>query len=167
MKKAILFVLFLAFLAFGGIFFMNRKRMSGPSWNNLAPTMKAKIIALLDRANAAGLSVMFWEGWRSVEDEQKHIDNGTSKLSDPFNTVHLWGHAADVVFSIAGVPSWPDLSDPRWSELIAIANSVGLVHPISWDGPHFEEPGFKVATIRAEYGNDWAQYLTDKGVNVA
>ena len=64
------------------------------------------------------------------------------------------------------MPSWPNIKDPRWAQLIAVAESVGLVHPISWDGPHFELPGFSVKEVRGQYGTDFASYLRDQGVMV-
>lgn len=154
------------------IYFFGRKavtivtdRMTGDRWNKLLPEMQVKVLDLLDRAGKAGLDVMFFEGWRSVEDEQADIDKGTSKLKDPYNTHHLWGAAADIVFrNAAGFPSWPAASDPRWAQLEQIGNDALLNHPITWDKPHFELPDFNIASIRADYGTDYDQYLSDNGV---
>jgi hypothetical protein len=169
LKKFLLWALLLTgvgALLYGG-YAMITKRMIGPRWNNLVPAMKQKTLDLLTAAAKVGLKVMFWEGWRSVEDEQADIDKKTSHLTDPYNTHHLWGSAVDIVLvDPAGLPSWPDASDPRWAQLQAIGESVGLKHPISWDKPHFELPDFSIADARAQYGTDYESYLADQGVPV-
>lgn len=169
MKRSSLFLLIalaLVVFGYGGIVVYNKLRMTGDRWGRLTPSMKRKVQALLDKAAVSGLSVMFFDGWRSPEDEQADIDKGVSKLKDPYNTVHVWGSAADIVFDVAGVPSWPDLSDPRWTQLRNLAADVGLVHPISWDGPHFQDADFSLTAARSEYGQDYLAYLSDEGISV-
>lgn len=142
-------------------------RMNGDRWNKLTPETQNRTIDLLNRAEAAGLDVMFFEGWRSVEQEQADIAAGTSHLSNPYDTYHLWGIAVDIVFvNAAGFPSWPDASDPRWNTLANCGIAAGFVHPISWDKPHFQLP-VSLASIRKKYGEDYASYLADKGVQLA
>lgn len=60
------------------------------------------------------------EGLRSIEDEQKHIDNHTSKLHDPRNCKHCaqldgFSHAVDLVPYVNNEPSWD------WQYIWAIA----------------------------------------------
>jgi hypothetical protein len=139
--------------------------MKGDNWNLLPGSMQNKTLLTLDRANAAGLGVMFFEGHRTVEDELKNIEKGTSKVTDPYNTVHLWGGAVDIVFENAlGLPYWPEADDPRWEQLATIAATAGLSHPISWDKPHFQDPDFNIKTVRAAWGEDFEGYLQTKGV---
>jgi hypothetical protein len=167
MRKILLWTLLIIAIAYGGARMYISKRMKGPRWDMLTPDMKLKVLDLLRAAETAGLRVMFWEGWRSVEAEQAEMAKGTSKLKDAYNTRHLWGSAADIVFRDAlDMPSWPDIKDPRWAQLIAVGESVGLAHPISWDGPHFELPGFSIKEVRSEYGTNYAAYLRDQGVTV-
>jgi hypothetical protein len=166
MKKSQLILLlvlgFIGFAYFGG--FVNKRKMIGETWDKLIPSIKEKVLATLAQAEAEGLSVMFFEGWRSPEDEQADIDKGTSHLTDPYNGHHVWGAAADIVFmNYLGFASWPDASDPRWQQLIDIGISKGLNHPISWDKPHFEDPSFNLSIARAQYGNDYEQYIKNNG----
>ncbi len=167
MRKFLLWALLVAAIAYGGVQVYISKRMKGPRWENLVPAMKQKVLDALTAAEKAGLPVMFWDGWRSIEEEKQHMATGASKLTDPYNTRHLWGSAVDIVFRDAlGMPSWPPADDPRWAQLEQIAISVGLSHPISWDKPHFELPGFSLASVRAEFGTDYQAYLRDQGVMV-
>lgn len=143
-------------------------RMNGDRWNKLLPDMQEKTTALLEKAQESGLDVMFFEGWRSPLAEQADIDKGTSHLKDPYNSHHVWGAAVDIVFrNSLGAPTWPDASDPRWSQLEKIGLSVGLVHPITWDKPHFELPGFSIISVRNNYGSNYDLYLADNGVELA
>lgn len=163
---AALFGIVALFLLWGGYKIVT-DRMTGDRWGKLLPEMQQKTLALMQAAAAAGLDVMFYDGWRSVEDEEAHIEAGTSKLTDPYNTRHLWGAAVDIVFrNAAGFPIWPGADDPRWLKLQKLGEGVGLVHPIIWDKPHFELPDFNLASVRKMYGEDFEAYLSDNGVAV-
>jgi hypothetical protein len=165
MKKFLLLLIMAAGFALWKGYDIMTDKMKGPTWDNLIPSTRAKTLSLLEKAAAAGLSVMFFEGWRDPVDEAAYIAKGTSKLKDPMNGHHIWGVAVDIVFkNAAGFPSWPPLADPRWSQLWSIAESVGLSHPIAWDGPHLEEPGISIAALRADYGDDYQAFLKDNGV---
>jgi len=146
-------------------------RMSGPRWDRLTPEAKAKATELLNAAQAQGLDVMFWDGWRDPEEEKKHIAAGTSKLKDPLNTLHAWGTAFDIVFRGAlGQPTWPDASDPRWRQLAELGASLGLFSgglTWGWDWPHFQLAGITAADLRSRYGDNFLAYLTDSGATVA
>lgn len=146
-------------------------RMSGPRWDRLTPEAKAKATELLNAAQAQGLDVMFWDGWRDPEEEKKHIADGTSKLKDPLNTLHAWGTAFDIVFRNAiGGPTWPPSNDPRWRQLAELGANLGLFSgglTWGWDWPHFQLAGITAADLRARYGSDFLAYLTDSGATVA
>ena len=158
-------------LAAGGGYVVTTRRQTGPRWERMLPEARAKAEALLREATAAGLEVMFWDGWRSPEDSQKNIDAGTSRVTDPFNSLHVWGAAFDIVFrNTAGLPYWPPDTDPRWRELAQIGRRLGLysggLH-WGWDWPHFQLPSHTIGVLRASYGNNYLAFLQSNGVAVA
>lgn len=160
-----------AMLAAGGGYVMTTQRQSGPRWHRLLPEARTKAQQLIDQARAAGLDVMFWDGWRSPEDSQKNIDAGTSKVSDPFNSLHVWGAAFDIVFrNAAGLPVWPPDTDPRWRQLAEIGRRLGLysggLH-WGWDWPHFQLADYTAGVLRASYGNNYQAFLAQRGVAIA
>jgi len=146
-------------------------RMTGPRWDRLTPDAKAKAQDLVTAAQAQGLDVMFWEGWRDPEEEKKNIAAGTSKLKDPLNTAHAWGVAFDIVFrGVLGQPTWPPADDPRWRQLAELGQSLGLMSgglTWGWDWPHFQLPGVAIKDLRAQYGDNYVAYLSDAGATVA
>ena len=167
-----------AIMAMGGGYLIVTKRQVGNRWTRLLPETRSKAQQLIDKANAAGLRVMFWDGWRAPEESAKNIAAGTSQLSDPYNSYHVWGLAFDLVFvNDAGLPTWlEDRSkpagwvDPRWRQLAALGESLGLysggLH-WGWDWPHFQMPGTSVASLRASYGTNYQAFLSQRGVAVA
>jgi len=155
----------------GGLFVMSNDRMKGPRWTGLLPQMKKDVLELLNRARAAGLDVMFYDGWRSPAQEKKYESKGTSALHDPYNNYHTWGAAADIVFKNSlGEPYWPHESDPRWQQLGAIGKSLGLFWGGDWphlhDMAHFQLRSVHVATLREQYGTDYKSWLTSQGATV-
>jgi hypothetical protein len=142
-------------------------RKSGPRWERLHPELRAKIEQLEQAAAAAGLEVMFWDGWRDPEASAANIAAGTSRLKDPLNSTHVWGLGADVVFKNAlGMPSWPADDDPRWRELAELGRGLGLDSGgimWGWDWPHFQLPGFPVAGLRAQYGTNFLAFVDSFG----
>ncbi len=146
---------------------INKRRMKGERWNNLLPSAKSKAIALLRMANDEGLNVMFWDGWRSPSETIKNMKAGTTKVKDPYGSLHTWGSAFDIVFSRNGQPYWPPATDPRWQRLGAIGKRLGLVWGGNFrsffDGPHFQLPGVSVSRLKQRYGNDYMAYLASRG----
>jgi len=164
-RAALLMASGLAF-ALWGVHKMSGNNRHGPSWDRLVPEMRHKVLQLLDQAQRAGLSVMFFQGWRSPRQEHANQAKGTSFLSDALNSYHIWGAAADIVFKNAlGQPYWPDASDPRWQQLGAIGKRLGLTWGGDWhhkDMAHFQLP-ISMAQLRQQYGNDFLAYLHDQG----
>jgi hypothetical protein len=154
----------------GAGYYIMTQRMTGPRWDRLLPEMKTKALALLTAAEKAGLSVMFWEGWRDPAVEVANIASGTSKLKDPLNSMHVWGSAVDIVFkNAAGMPEWPPATDPRWKQLAQIAKSLGLVSgglAWGWDWDHFQLPG-NLSALRSTYGTNYLAYIQRSGATVA
>ena len=146
-----------------------RNRKVGKRWNYLWPQTRAKVNELEALAKANGLDVMFFDGWRDPAETLKNIQKGTSKVKDAYSSKHTWGAAFDMVFvNAVGMPSWPDKTDPRWHQLGALGESIGLQWGGRWkffDGPHFQLP-FSLTAARAAHGNDYRGYLLTKGVEV-
>lgn len=149
-------------------------RRSGPRWGRLLPEAQGLADQLVRQARAAGLDVVFWDGWRSPEASAENMRAGTSKVRSPFDSLHVWGVAFDIVFvNAAGFPTWlEDASkpegwvDPRWKKLAAIGQQLGLYSGglnWGWDWPHFQLPGYAASTLRARYGNDYLAFLSQRG----
>lgn len=161
----------LILLGGGAGYYVMTQRMTGPRWDRLLPEMKAKARTLLANAQQAGLDVMFWEGWRDPTVEAADIAAGTSHLKDPFNTMHVWGAAIDIVFkNAAGLPEWPPATDPRWRKLGEIGQSLGLLNgglAWGWDWGHFQLRDVALASLRQQYGKDYVAFLQNSGATVA
>jgi hypothetical protein len=168
----------LALLTAGGGYVMATNRKTGARWNRLLPAARAAAEKLEAAARAEGLNVMFFDGWRSPEESARNYVAGTSRLSDPYNSYHVWGAALDVAFvNAAGLPTWLEDSskpkgwvDPRWKQLAAIGQRLGLYSGginWGWDWGHFQLPGYSVSALRAKYGNDYLAFLAQAGVAVA
>lgn len=155
-------------LAGGGVVAVVTDRKSGPRWGRLLPEARSLADQLVSQARAAGLDVMFWEGWRSPEDSAKNMQAGTSKIKNPLDSLHVWGVAFDIVFrNAAGLPTWPPESDPRWHQLAEIGQRLGLVSGglnWGWDWPHFQLPGYSASSLRSGYSNNYLAFLSSRGV---
>jgi len=154
-----------------GVAIMTSDRMKGPRWDNLLPEAKGKALRLIEAAKRGGLDVMFWEGWRDPAQEAADIARGTSHLKDPFNSLHTWGAAFDLVFrSALGMPSWPPISDKRWRYLADLGNQLGLRSGLlmwGWDAPHFQIASVNVAQLRRRFGNDYLAFIQGEGQSIA
>lgn len=164
-------LLAIAVIGGGGYYVTQTDRKRGPRWDRLLPQMRAKVLELEQRANAAGLPVMFFEGWRTPEASAANMAAGTSKVKDPLDSLHVWGAAADLVFrNAAGLPYWPPATDPRWRQLAKLGESIGLRSGglmWGWDWPHFQLPGVTAGALRARYQTNFLAYLRDNGALVA
>jgi len=155
-------------LALIGALKMSGDNLHGKKWDYLLPEMKHKALQLLAQAKAAGLDVMFEDGWRSPGREAQYQKQKTSELKDQYNSYHTWGAAVDIVFrSALGQPEWPDASDPRWQELGKIGKALGLEWGGDWhtfkDMAHFQLPSVSVAQLRNTYGTNYLAWLRDNG----
>lgn len=155
----------------GGGYAVTTQRMTGPRWTRLLPEARAKAQQLIAAARAAGLDVMFWDGWRSPEESAANAAAGTSKLADPYNSHHVWGAAVDIVFrNAAGLPVWPTDTDPRWRQLAEIGQRLGWLSgglAWGWDWGHFQLRSVSMADLRARWGTDYLAFLRSAGVAVA
>ena len=96
-----------------------------PKLIGLTPEMKTKAIGVLAQMKALGYQAHVAEGKRTLEEQQKKVEQGYSKT---MHSKHLTGQAIDVVDKRWG---W-DASCPRrfWLHLGAAAISHGL----GWGG---------------------------------
>ena len=163
----------LALAAGGAGYVVVTARKNGPRWNNLLPAARAKIEELERAAETQGLAVMFYDGWRSPEDQKKLMANpaGVTKVTDPLDSHHVWGVAFDIVFRNAvGIPYWPADNDPRWRQLALLGRSLGLRSgglEWGWDFPHIRLPGFEVAALKRDFNRQPLAFLQSRGVAVA
>lgn len=159
-------------LAVGGGYVIVNARKNGARWSNMIPDARAKADQLEAQANAAGLPVMFWEGWRTPDDEAALMRNpaGVTKVREPLDSSHVWGYGFDFVFrNAAGLPSWPPATDPRWRQLAQIAQQLGLLSgglTWGWDWPHFQLPDYSTASLKTDWA-DPAAFLESQGVAIA
>lgn len=145
---------------------MNIDRRSGLRWVRLLPETRDISDKLVSQAREAGLDVMFWDGWRSPKDSENNMKNGTSKIKNPLDSLHVWGVAFDIVFRNAtGQPLWPPETDKRWRQLAEIGKSLGLVSgglEWGWDWPHFQLPGYSAGSLRKLYNDNYLEFLSSK-----
>lgn len=154
-------------LAGGPVLQTMSDRKRGPRWENLHPELR-RVVPLIEAFGwSVGLDVMFWDGWRDPQASAANIAAGTSRLKDPFNSMHVWGLAVDFVFrGKLGQPSWPPDSDPRWRALAAIMERHGLKSgglAWGWDWPHGELQGHPVSELRRRYGTNYLAFIVDAG----
>lgn len=142
----------------------------GPEFNNLHPDVRERALRVIEEANAEfsddGLTVGIYEGWRDAETQRRRIAAGVSQVSDPLDSFHAWGLAADFVF-IDRLGSWTWLPDPsnsantayrdqRWYRLGAIIERNGFEWGGRWpwfDGPHGQLVLAKIAALKSNYGD--------------
>lgn len=157
-------------IALAGGYYVTTDRMRGPRWDRLLPDAKRKAQQLVAAAKAAGLDVMFWEGWRDPAASAKNIAAGTSKVKHPLDSLHVWGSAFDIVFrNAAGLPSWPPETDLRWRKLAVIGQQLGLLSGglmWGWDWPHFQLPGVSAGALRQAYSDNYVAFLQSQGATV-
>jgi len=145
-------------------------RKHGPRWDRLHPDLRTLVEQVEQQAAAAGLDVMFWEGWRDLDTQKTDIARGVSHLKDPLNSLHPWGLAADFVFKNAlGAPTWLEDAaqpkgwvDPRWRQLAEIMQGVGLFSgglAWGWDWPHAQLAGYTAASVRGEWGDNYLAFI--------
>lgn len=155
----------------GGGYMAVTNRKAGPRWDRMLPEARAKAEQLEQLANARGLTVMFWDGWRDPAATLKNIAAGTSKVTDALGSLHTWGVAFDIVFrNAAGLPEWPPETDPRWRQLAEIGKSIGLYSGglnWGWDWPHFQLPGYTSSALKQQWGGNYLAFLQSRGAVLA
>lgn len=95
----------------------------------LEPGTRSRVAAIIADAQAHGVSLMAWETFRSRARQKLLFDKGVSKLQQV--GVHGFGLACDIVFDIAGEPSWKG----DFSLLGSLARAHGLIWGGDWGDP--------------------------------
>lgn len=134
---------------------------TGESWARLHPDVQARALRVLRDAQAEGLSVGIYEGWRDTATQARYIEQGVSKTSVD-GSYHVWGLAVDFVF-LDGLGRWTWLPtadntiDARWYQLGAIIERAGFEwggrFKTFFDGPHAQLPLLTVNVLRTAYGS--------------
>lgn len=150
---------------------MGNSRMSGPTWDALVPQMKSAVLAILARAKAEGLAIMFFQGWRSAASEEANMQKGTSWVGTPYDSMHVWGAAADFAFIDAhGQPYWPPADSPLWQQFGQIAHALGLVWGGDWterDMDHVQLANVNAAALHQQYGDNVQAWIVGQGATLA
>lgn len=147
------------------------RRVSDPknilAGGQIHPLLAQKIERLLIEAHLHGLNVSLFEGWRSMEEQQKIFNSGRGVTrARAGGSFHNYGLAADVVFLDGhGRPSWAEHHD--WDLLGKIGKNLGL----KWGGDflsikdrtHFEyHPQLGVHGVREIYSASGLSAVWDK-----
>jgi hypothetical protein len=110
--------------------------------SNLQPDFAERVRGFLAAAEAQGSPLMLYMTLRSVAEEQTHIDDGTSHLSDPSKSLHC---PQDPDGLCRAADTWPrdmDFSDPAASDYLRnlepLAAQFGLRN---LDSPKFRDLG--------------------------
>lgn len=98
----------------------------------LFPPFLAKVMKVLDALAAAGHTAKVFETYRSEPRQQLLFKQRATKLKTV--GVHHYGLACDIVFWIAGEPSWK----ADYSILAKIATQEGLISGANWG--HLKSP---------------------------
>lgn len=134
--------------------------------DDLHPELKSKVKTLVQKATAQGLKVQVYEGFRSVERQDKlYQDKRNITKAKGGQSYHNYGLAVDLVFrNDKNQPSWNGKHD--WNTLGKIGKDLGL----TWGGDfkrisdkgHFEyHPGLNLKTIRSVYKSQGIQGVWD------
>ncbi len=127
------------------------------------PEVRRRANVVLDNAATVfepdHLSVGAFAGLRSLRDEKKSEDKGSSWLSIPLSSYHVWGLAVDFVFIRNGNWTWEptgNFGEDRalWERLGTIIKAAGFEWGGDWkrfDGPHAQLPLINVASLKVRY----------------
>lgn len=136
------------------------------------PELAKKVEILLNEAQAQGLDVFAFEGFRSIQKQNALYESGRGVTqATGGNSYHNYGLAVDIVFKDKnGNPSWDNNHD--WQKLGDIGKSLGL----KWGGDfkkpngqpfkdmaHFEfHPGFNMAQVKEVFAQGGRDLLWQK-----
>lgn len=173
MKKAVL-IGALAVIALGMRSAMRDDNTTGAKWDRLHPEVKRRALFVLDEAQKAfadsPYTLHFFDGWRDLGEQQNYISGGTSFISNPRHSYHVWGLAVDFVFKDEnGKWTWEPGKDCAfwdftckgsrwyWDTLGQIIERAGFEWGGRWktfDGPHAQLTQFGTATqLAARYNS--------------
>jgi peptidoglycan L-alanyl-D-glutamate endopeptidase CwlK len=140
---------------------------------HLHPEVRACVGRVLARLAAERIPFRLFEGFRAPQRQQYLWDQGRvrpgAKVTNaaPWQSMHQYGLAADLVLWENGKWSWDDRGPKGawWRRLKQVGREEGL-KSISWEAPHLELAGVTLAQLqRGEYpdGGDesWAAHLVE------
>jgi peptidoglycan L-alanyl-D-glutamate endopeptidase CwlK len=118
----------------------------------LAPAMKAAVLAMLADCVEQGIDAYVYEARRTHELAAMYYALGSSKARDGWRTWHFYSLAVDIISRSRGWSVWPERDrhtrrlvggDPTWYEpVVAAAKKHGLDWGGDWtgfhDAPHFQ-----------------------------
>jgi len=133
----------------------------------LHPEFSKRIETLLKQARKQGLSVFIFDGFRSIERQNKLFNSGKNVTNARGgNSLHNYGLAADIVFyDKKGNPSWAEYHD--WKALGALGKKLDLIWGSDFkrisDQSHFEyHPDTKLKEIKEIFREDGLKGVWDK-----
>ncbi|MGF1731717.1 D-alanyl-D-alanine carboxypeptidase family protein [Photobacterium kasasachensis] len=142
---------------------------------HLHPTIRARVVSVVSILNDEGLPFQVFEGYRSPSRQAYLYSKGRNgnagsivTKAKPWQSMHQYGCAADLVLRENGRWSWDDRGQKRkwWKRMHKVAKAEGL-EPLSWEMPHLQLPDLSVAKLRrGDYPEDadesWASNLASE-----
>jgi peptidoglycan L-alanyl-D-glutamate endopeptidase CwlK len=124
--------------------------------NRLHPEVRARVARVLARLAAAGIPFRVFEAFRSPQRQHYLWEQGRvrpgAKVTNAgaWESLHQYGLAVDMVLFENGKWSWDDKGAKArwWTRMQEIGREEGL-EPISWEAPHLQLAGAKLAALRA------------------
>lgn len=147
--------------------------MASRSLESLHPIVRAKVVALLERAQVKGVRLLVTAAYRSIEEQDELYAQGRTKpghiVTDARggSSAHNFAMAVDVVpLDANGQPIWKAPAQ-TWKQVWKLAEEVGLDalgdpwgEFVSWDLGHVQEPGWKVLK---DVALEWLKTQTERG----
>jgi len=119
---------------------------------DLRPMMQQKARAWQAACSTAGLDILVYCTWRSLEEQADLYAKGRSQpgkivtMAKPGTSAHNYGLALDFVPLVAGKALWKAPA-PEWLEAVEIAGKCGLESASKWERfkewPHLQIPDWK------------------------
>lgn len=130
--------------------------LMGEGWDKLHPEVQRRALRVLEQAQASGLSVGVFEGYRDADRQRQLMNKGRSWVGNVNNSYHRWGLAVDFVFlDKLGRWTWePAGGRADWDKLGRIIEANGFEWGgrfRTFDGPHAQLPLFTIAELKQRY----------------
>lgn len=126
--------------------------MASKRIEDLRPMMQQKARAWQAACATAGLDILVYCTWRSLEEQAELYAQGRTKpgsivtMAKPGTSAHNYGLALDFVPLIGGKALWKAPA-PEWLEAVEIAEKCGLESASTWvkfkEWPHLQIPNWK------------------------
>ncbi len=139
----------------------------------LHPELQDKLGVLMQAVQADGLPMMVYETIRSPGRQAQLYTIGrtpgaahfgrTVTRAQPWQSPHQYGLAADVVFQVAGRPTWDEPRKGQWDHFTILAHKAGLV-TLSFEKPHVQLPGFHPDLLPKgpQRTEEWLEWLRER-----